>query len=216
MVNKVAGLWLALTGFVLVIFLFWYSPVSQPLTEEEVGVLIGQIQSQSKTPGGQHDIPALKQFLLEDDGQPFYTVNLYQYYKEAQYQYGSGLTQELGGTGRDAFDRFSQVMVGLLVQHASHPIFGSDWMGGNVAEWDRLVIVRYRSRRDIAQIFASDAFVQANVHKWAGLEKNQRFLVQGLHIPELFLFAMLILVSMVVVALYRVLSQFGESRRDIT
>ena len=216
MLKKIAGLLLALIGVGLVIFLFWYSKGSPPLTEKEVSALISQIQSQSKTPGGRHDIPALKQFLLEDDGQPFYTVNLYQYYKEAQYQYGSDLTQGLGGTGREAFDRFSQIMVGLLVQHASHPIFGSDWMGKNVGEWDRLVIVRYRSRRDIAQIFASEAFAQANVHKWAGLEKNQRLLVQGLHIPELFLFAMLILVSMVVVALYRVLNQFGENRRDIT
>lgn len=189
MVNKIAGSLLVLIGLLLVIFLVWYSPGAQRLSKQEVDALIGQIQSQSKTPGGQHDIPALKQFLNEDDGQPFYTVNLYKYYDQAQYQYGSGLPKELEGSGREAFDRFSEVMVGLLVKHASHPIFGSDWMDKNITGWDRLVIVRYRSRRDIAQIFASDAFAQASSHKWAGLEKNQRLLVQGLHIPELILVA---------------------------
>jgi len=216
MVNKIAGLLLALIGFVLMLFLFWYSPTSEKLSTAEVNDLIGQIQSQPKTPGDQHDIPALRQFLSEDDGQAFYTVNLYKYYAQAQYQYGSGMPKESEGTGRQAFDRFSQIMVGLLLKHASHPIFGSDWMDTNTGEWDRLVIVRYRSRRDIAQIFASDEFVQASSHKWAGLEKNQRLLVQGLHIPELFLIAMLILVGLVAVALYRVFSQFSEKRRVST
>jgi hypothetical protein len=56
-----------------------------------------------------------------------------------------------------------------------------------------VVLVRYRSRRDIADIFASAEVAQASVHKWAGLDKNQRFLMQGLHIPELTPFFILIL-----------------------
>ena len=43
---------------------------------------------------------------------------------------------------------------------------------------------RYRSRRDIADIFASGEFVEASVHKWAAIEDNDRLLVQGRHIPE--------------------------------
>ncbi|MEH6348062.1 MAG: hypothetical protein V7785_23395 [Bermanella sp.] len=215
MVNKIAGSVLVLIGFLLVIFLVWYSPGAERLTKQEVNNLIGQIRGQSKTPGGQHDIPALQQFLNEDDGQPFYTVNLYKYYEHAQYQYGSGLPKELEGSGREAFDRFSEVMVGLLAKHASHPIFGSDWMDTNIAGWDRLVIVRYRSRRDIAQIFASDAFAQANAHKWAGLEKNQRLLVQGLHIPELILVAagmllMLLGLGFIYMTTYKVLKTLPE------
>ena len=204
------------SGLLLVVFMSWYSGGSKVLSSTEINQLLGQIQSQPNTPGGQHDIPALRQFLNEDDGQPFYTVNLYKYYPHAQYQYGTEIPPESQGSGRDAFDRFSQVMVGLLVKHASHPIFGSDWMETNVAGWDRLVIVRYRSRRDIAQIFASDGFAKANVHKWAGLEKNQRFLVQGLHIPELLLLAGLILVGLVAVVFYRILSQLGKSRYSTT
>ena len=205
-----------LTGLVLLVFMFWYSGGEEPLSAEEVDQLIGQIQSQTQKPGGQHDITALRQFLSEDDGQPFYTVNLYKYYDQAQYPHDWDVTAAPKVSGRHAYNRFSQVMVKLLAKQASHPIFGSDWMDNNTQQWDRLVIVRYRSRRDIAQIFASDEFVQASSHKWAGLEKNQRLLVQGLHIPELFLIAMLILVGLVAVALYRVFSQFSEKRRVST
>ncbi len=79
--------------------------------------------------------------------------------------------------------------------------------GGESGTWHRLVIVRYRSRRDIADIFASAKFAQANVHKWAGLEKNQRLLMQGLHIPELtpFFIMLLILIGL------RLLTQNGVS-----
>lgn len=208
MFNKIVAGLMFFGGLLLVVFMSWYSGGSKVLSSAEISQLLEQIQSQPNTPGGQHDIPALRQFLNEDDGQPFYTVNLYKYYAQAQYQYGTDIPLESQGSGRDAFDRFSQVMVGLLVKHASHPIFGSNWMEKNVAGWDRLVIVRYRSRRDIAQIFASDEFAKANVHKRAGLEKNQRLLVQGLHIPEFMLVAggvilMLLGVGLLFTARYR-------------
>lgn len=212
MFNKIMSALMLFSGLLLVVFVSWYSGGSKVLSSTEINLLLEKIQSQPQTPGGQHDIAALKQFLHEDDGQPFYTVNLYKYYAHAQYQYGTDIPLESQGSGREAFDRFSQVMIGLLVKHASHPIFGSEWMSENIAEWDRLVIVRYRSRRDIAQIFASDAFAQASVHKWAGLEKNQRYLVQGLHIPELYFIAMFML-FLIGIALYRRFRISGKSSR---
>ncbi len=192
MINKTITGLVILAALLIAAFSVWYSGGITPLSSAEVNQLINKIQSQPKTPGGKHDISKLKQFLNDDDGQPFYTVNLYKYYPQAQYTHGSGMPREMEGTGRQAYDRFSKVMVGLLAMHASHPIFGSAWMDSNINEWDRLVIVRYRSRRDIAQIFASDEFAQASTHKWAGLEKNQRLLVQGLHIPELLLMGLLL------------------------
>ncbi len=77
-------------------------------------------------------------------------------------------------------------MLRLLATRASHPIFGSDWADLASTGWDRIVIVRYRSRRDIAEIFASTEFAAAGAHKWAALERNDRMLVQGLlHIPDM-------------------------------
>jgi len=81
-------------------------------------------------------------------------------------------------------------MVRLLAVHASHPIYAGEWpdtwVNSNTNNWDKIVIVRYRSRKDIADIFASQDFARASVDKWAALEKNERMLVQGTHIPELY------------------------------
>ena len=72
--------------------------------------------------------------------------------------------------------------------------FGSAWTDDSISAWDRIVIVRYRSRRDMAEIFASPEFAEASAHKWAALKRNERMLVQGLHIPELYILAIVTLV----------------------
>ncbi len=158
-----------------------YLGASSPLTDDEIDRTLARIEAQTHTPGGQHDLPALRRFLEEDDGRSFYTVNLYEFNESAQYLD----ERAAGGTGREAYDRFSQVMVRLLARRSSHPIFGSDWIDPGNTHWDRIVVVRYRSRRDIAEIFASAEFAEASAHKWAALKRNDRLLVQGLHLPEL-------------------------------
>jgi len=191
MIKNVKKAWVLIVAGVLMLAGLWlYLGSGQALTQQEVDDYIGRIQAQAGNPG-QHDLQALRRFLEQDDGRPFYTVNLYQYYQQANYPDGQS---EL--TGREAFNKFSAVMVKLLAQRASHPIFGSDWADSHLNPWHRLVIVRYRSRADIADIFASTEFAQASIHKWAGLERNQRLLVQGLHIPELTPFLIVLLMLM--------------------
>jgi uncharacterized protein (DUF1330 family) len=176
--------------FALVI---WYQGGSEPLSVDEVESYLSIIQKQEQNPGGRHDFKQLRSFLENDDGKPFYTVNLYKYYPSPQYEHGSEYSNiYINETGRDAFDRFSKVMVKLLARNASHPIFGTDWVDEHSSDWDRLVIVRYRSRRDIAEIFASEEFADASEHKWAALADNDRLLVQGLHIPSFYLIALIL------------------------
>jgi hypothetical protein len=183
-----------ITAALLILAGLWlYLGNGQVLSQQEVDDYIKDIEAQAGNPG-RHDIAALRHFLEQDDGQPFYTVNLYQFHQQAHYP--TGVSQQQ--TGRQAFNKFTAVMVPLLVQHASHPIFGSDWADSHLNPWDRLVIVRYRSRRDIADIFSSAKFAQASVHKWAGLDKNQRLLMQGLHIPELTSFFIMLLILLLI------------------
>ncbi|MEP0070333.1 hypothetical protein [Pyruvatibacter sp.] len=139
-----------------------------------------QIAAQPYNPESRHDLPALRRFLEEDDGLPFYTVNLYRFFDQAQYPANSGFA----GTGREAFDRFSTVMVRLLAARASHPVYGSNWMSDDDKKWHRIVIVRYRSRRDIVDVFASEEFAEASLHKTASLAENGRMLAHAIHIPD--------------------------------
>jgi uncharacterized protein (DUF1330 family) len=199
---------LALLGLMLVLVLalvMGYHGGGERLSAAEVDHYLAIIKGQDQKPGGRHDLTALRDFLEKDDGQPFYTVNLYRFHAEAQYLKGSEyFDRDVGGSGQEAFARFSKVMIKLLVSHSSHPIFASNWVHGESSKWDKLVIVRYKSRRDIAELFASDEFADVSEHKWAALAGNERMLVQGLHIPSFYIIALIVflLVGLVFAGLY--------------
>jgi len=160
---------------------------TSPMTNVEVDEYINKITQLSHAPGGQHDIEELRRFFTEDDGEAFYTVNLYKYHQQAQY-----LSSDSSSiTGVEAYDKFSRVMVGLLFQNYSYPVFGSNWLSLTDKGWDRIVIVRYRSRRDMAEIFADPKFSIASADKWASIEKHDRFVVKALHLPEAYMLLIL-------------------------
>ncbi len=167
------------TGIVIA-FMYWYQWGARVLLPSEVNEYMAVIEAQTQSSGARHDLPALRKFLSEDDGKPVYTVNLYNFHDVADYPDGSGYS----GTGRQAYTRFSNIMISLMAKRGSHPIYGSDWADQANSNWDRIVIVRYRSRRDLVNLFATDDFAEASLHKWASLREHERMLVQALHIPD--------------------------------
>tara|TARA_R110002074_G_C12465205_1_gene659732 strand:- start:219 stop:869 length:651 start_codon:yes stop_codon:yes gene_type:complete len=165
-----------------VALMYWYQWSATPLTQAEVDQFMAVIESQTDVPGGRHDMAALRHFLETDTGKPTYTVNLYKFHEIAQYEPGGRF---VGGTGREAHERFTASMIPMLIRLASHPIFGSNWAAENKDNWDRLVIVRYRSRRDLARLFANPRFsAVASMHKWASLEAHERMQVEAVQIPD--------------------------------
>ena len=182
---------LGLIGLVLALVIAYHG--GDKLSTEEVDHYLSIIEGQDQRPGGRHDLTVLREFLATDDGQPFYTVNLYRFHAEAQYLPQSEyFDRSVGGSGKEAFARFSKTMIKLLGSHSSHPIFASNWVHDESSNWEKLVIVRYASRRDIAELFASNEFAQASEHKWAALAANERMLVQGLHIPSFYIIALIV------------------------
>lgn len=171
---------IALSAVALIGMLYWYEWSARALTPSEVDAYMTTIEAQTQVPGARHDLAALRSFLDSDDGKPVYTVNLYRFHAVADYPEGAGFS----GTGTDAYARFSKIMLGLMVPRASHPVFGSSWAHPESSRWDRIVIVRYRSRRDLADLFATDAFPEASLHKWASISGHDRMLVQGRQIPD--------------------------------
>jgi uncharacterized protein (DUF1330 family) len=180
---------LGLIGLVLALVVAYHG--GDKLSAEEVDHYLSIIEGQDQQPGGRHDLTALREFLATDDGQPFYTVNLYRFHADAQYLPQSEyFDRSVGSSGKEAFARFSKTMIKLLASHSSHPIFASNWAHDESSNWEKLVIVRYASRRDIAELFACNEFADASEHKWAALAANERMLVQGLHIPSFYILAL--------------------------
>jgi len=167
-------------GGACVASLFWYEWSAQALSASEVDGYMAVIEAQTQTPGAKHDLLALREFLKQDDGEPVYTVNMYNFNKKANYPKGSSFS----GSGEQAYERFSKVMISLMIKRGSHPIYGSTWADSASSRWDRIVIVKYRSRRDLADLFATDDFANASLHKWASLREHDRMLVQATHIPD--------------------------------
>lgn len=159
--------------------MYWYQWGSQALQAAEVAEYMAKIEAQTQNPGARHDMAALRTFLNEDDGEPVYTVNLYKFHAVAQYSADSALN----GTGPEAYERFSKVMISLMLKRGSHPVYGSQWVDQANSNWDKIVIVRYRSRRDLVDLYASDDFAQASRHKWASLREHERMVVKAIHIP---------------------------------
>ncbi len=162
----------------------WYGVQPGVLTQAEIDEYMATISAQKQNPGGQHDLKSLRTFLETDDGKPFYTLNMYRFNDRAQY-ITSDESDQLSGS--QAYQKFADVMIKLLAKQGSHPVFGSRWVSPQNNNWDQVVVVRYRSRKDMAEIFSKDAFAEASKHKWAAIQKNERLVVQALHLPELFI-----------------------------
>ena len=71
-------------------------------------------------------------------------------------------------------------MVPLLLKRACLPVFLGKMAGRFLApdgaeEWDSVVLVRYRSRRDFLGMCAELARSRSDIHKWASIEKTHVF-----------------------------------------
>jgi hypothetical protein len=178
--NKLKILSIIIPVGIIVIFMYWYQWGTQILSADEVSSYMNVIKVQTQNTPAKHDLPALRKFLIEDDGKPVYTVNLYNFHTTADYPQNS----DFKGSGEQAYERFSKTMISLMVKRGSHPIYGSYWSDSSSSKWDRIVIVRYRSRRDLVDLFATKDFAEASLHKWASIKEHERMLVQAVHIPN--------------------------------
>ena len=172
---------------------------SSPMTSTEVDEYIQKINHLSQTLGGEPDIKQLKEFFDSDDGEAFYTVNLYKYHDEVRDMSSDAVSL----SGREVYDRFSSVMIKLLFKNYSYPVFGSNWLGLSDNDWDRIVIVRYRSRKDMAEIYSDPKFVIASVDKWSSLKSHERFVVKALHLPEAYMLFILFICIFMTILLSR-------------
>ena len=196
---------------ILLVGLYWYRGRGNPLSQVEIDRYIATIEG-TDTKSSEADtiykpsVTFLKTMMANHFIPLIYTASMM--------RLNILKISRMMVQGVEAFERFSSTMIGLLARRGSHPIFGSTWADNyDDGSWDRIVIVRYRSRRDIADLFASDEFAEASMHKWAAIEENERMLVQGLHIPDLTIPA--IMVMAILVELIILISYFLKYRGAI-
>ena len=160
--KRILKIWFALAAFYGA-FVAWHQPLRGPLTEAEVSTAFGayfDTLDQNEVAGAQ----AFLDFFLSDDGAPFYMVNL-----DALPE----LTPEVEAAER----KYGTFMLPRLLSRASYPVLSADVimglsnsLGGDVAPFDRVVVVRYRSRRDFMHVVATSTFRDQLQYKVASLD----------------------------------------------
>jgi hypothetical protein len=165
--------WLPL-AVLYVAFLFWYGGFGAPLSDEEVRGVAERLEAVAPSP----ELAArLVEFARSDDGREFFMVNLNRYRAEPRYEDG----RDTGGASAEEVDRrYTGRMVPRLLARACHPwvmvepiLTLADFPGA--PRYDRVTLVRYRSRRDFLDIVATDTWREDAKHKWAALEIAHAF-----------------------------------------
>ena len=160
-----------------VAFLLWHEPwFSRRLRPGEAAALLrGRYDDVAPD-----ERAAFEAFLDRDDGRPFYMVNLLQYRVTAAYPDGllPDGTPAGGMTGREAGHRYTRVVIPELLKRGCYPVFAGRKVanflsaGAGTDFFEEVVVVRYRSRRDLLAMAAGRAFLAGVPHKWASLEKT--------------------------------------------
>jgi hypothetical protein len=160
--TRTAVLWIGLATLYAA-FLAWHQPILGPLTEREVRAAFGDRFAQMRA-AGDHRAARLIDFFLTDDGQPFYMANL------------NALAEDTAQRS-EAARTYASYMGPRLLLRASYPVLSTDLITtlNNSLEADldaieRLVVVRYRSRRDFLEIITAPEFRQAVEYKIASLD----------------------------------------------
>ncbi|MEM7439694.1 MAG: hypothetical protein AAF393_08850 [Pseudomonadota bacterium] len=158
----------------LLAFYAWHTPLRGPLSEAEVDDFLAK---QAEIGGNQWaDSEAFEAFLRNDDGRPFVMINLMEFRDAADYPSGY-VSESKDGASADA--AYGRAVLPLLLRRGSYPISQAvrqhtiiNSVGPTAGQFDTLAIVRYRSRRDLIDMITSDAFLAAEVYKWASLENT--------------------------------------------
>ncbi len=104
----------------------------------------------------------------DDDGEPFYMVNMIRYRDQAEY--GDGRETDL--TGQEADEIYGNFMGETMLPRYGHEVMYTadvegDLIGGSA--WDQVAVVKYASRAAFSEMSQDPEFQEMSIHKDAGV-----------------------------------------------
>lgn len=175
--TRTRWIWLALVA-VWAVFSGWYTSFGGPLSEEEIALYMGRIESREPKPSPR-DLERLRRFMEEDTGDDFVMVNVIDMYDTPLAVEGV----EPGESSDEVLARYMAYMGPALFSRACHPVIygvaastAMDLMNADGMEtWSTGAGMRYRSRRDLMDIATDPAFAPAHAFKIAAMRKTIAF-----------------------------------------
>ncbi|MBT4380089.1 MAG: hypothetical protein HOB98_07690 [Gammaproteobacteria bacterium] len=156
------------------LFAAWYFNWQGPISTEEVNRLMLDFD---KLEGSEHtDSATFRKFLEEDDGGEFVMLNLVQLHTG---EVAHPLTGEAMSASDLVGEYFGPFAVSLF-KRGGHPVFQARTIGGNIDSWNAdhnvgfgaTAMMRYKSRRDIAELILDPAFSDAHIYKLASIDRT--------------------------------------------
>ncbi len=162
-------------GGLLVLFLFWHGAFESRLEQDEIERIVAAYQSQNPKSDGK----VLRQFLDEDDGKPVLMVNAIKQYPKPIEVNG----KTFGETSDEALAEYTGYIFPYLIKRGSYPLFSGiasansleSWGIDNAEEWTSGAVVRYRSRRVLAEMVTNPDFARFHDAKIAAMQKTFAF-----------------------------------------
>jgi len=173
--------WIWGTAAVLYIaFVAWYFNWGGPLTATEIDAYM---EAFHKTQGSNNtDATIFRQFLENDDGGEFVMQNLVKFHEDKIPHPISGeLTHP-----RAILDAYFRPFSAALFKRAGHPVIASQKVGGYIDSWetsadpgwDLVALMRYRSRRDMAELVINPSFADIHIFKVSAIKQTASFPTQ--------------------------------------
>lgn len=186
------------------LFAAWYFNWQGPISIEEVNRLMLDFE---QLEGSEHtDAATFRKFLEEDDGGEFVMLNLVQLHTG---EVAHPLTGEAMSASDLVGEYFGPFAVSLF-KRGGHPVFQARTIGGNIDSWNAdhnvgfgaTAMMRYKSRRDIAELILDPAFADAHIYKLASIDRTISYptrimMSTALHPPSAVLVVLILLASLV-------------------
>lgn len=151
-------------------FYSWYVGFRRRLTADEVTATCSQLESHWDA----ERIAPVRACLVKDTGRDLFIANLVKLVDRTAN----------GERGKEIMLKYQQPFLRSILKRACHPIAVGVaasravecWGIENGESWSVAAFVRYRSRRDLAEILVSPQFQQIHLHKEAAVEKTIAFI----------------------------------------
>jgi len=159
-------------------FLVWYQGWRAPLEADEVEALMMQIAATGAGEDGRNDLAVIRRFLEEDDGREFFMLNLVRV-EPGEVAGPDGRVRP----AREVVEGYTRVFMPALFARAGHPAIVGRKIGGYFDAWGVepdpgwtiMGYMRYRSRRDLAELVIDPRFAGAHDYKFAAMPNTYSF-----------------------------------------
>jgi hypothetical protein len=194
------AIWIVL-GIVYAAFFAWYTSFRGPLTTAEIERYLRLLERRGMP---SERLALFRKFFETDTGRDFAMLNVIEF--RAQPIQAEGVSP--GETASSALNRYMRHMWPALLKRACHPVTMGRaaapaldvWGIEGAAEWSQAALMRYRSRRDLAEIATEPGMVESHEFKVAAMAKTVAFPIDPwfhLSDPRLLLAILLLVVGLV-------------------